>query len=127
MTEAGFDAELVVALRGARTVRLETSAVPGSPTHSAIVWVVVDQAGRVLVRSWRGKRGRWYRELRTNPSGALLVAGQRVPFTAELADDPERIAACSHGLREKYATARGSLAEMLLAEVLPTTLELKPA
>jgi hypothetical protein len=57
----------------------------------------------------------------------LRVAGHRVPFIAELADDPERIEACSHGLREKYATARGSLAEMLLDEVLPTTLELKPA
>lgn len=108
-------------------MRLETSAAPGRPTHTAIVWVVVDQAGRVLVRSWRGERGRWYRELRAKPGGVLLVAGQRVPFIAELADDPERIEACSHGLREKYATARGSLAKMLLDEVLPTTLELKPA
>ncbi len=49
------------------------------------------------------------------------------PFVAELANDSERIEACSQGLREKYASARGSLAEMLLDEVLPTTLELKPA
>ena len=127
MTEPGFDAEVLLALRSARTVRLQTSAAPGRRTHEAIVWVVVDQARRVLVRSWHGERGRWYRELRANPSGALRVAGHRVPFVAELADDPERIGACSHGLREKYATARGSLAEMLLDEVLPTTLELKPA
>jgi hypothetical protein len=127
MTEPGFDAEVLLALRGARTVRLETSAAGGRPTHAAIVWVVVDQAARVLVRSWHGERGRWYRELRANPSGVLRVAGHRVPFIAELADDPERIEACSDGLREKYATARGSLAEMLLDEVLPTTLELKPA
>ena len=126
MTEPSFDAEVLLALRGARTVRLETSAAPGRPTHIAIVWVVVDQPGRVLVRSWRGERGRWYRELRANPSGVLRVASHRVPFIAELAD-PERIEACSHGLREKYATARGSLAGMLLDGVLPTTLELKPA
>lgn len=126
MTEPRFDAEVLLALRGARTVRLETSA-PGRPTHTAIVWVVVDDAGRVLVRSWRGERGRWYRELRANPDGVLRVASHRVPITAELADDPERIGACSQGLSEKYATARGSLAEMLLDEVLPTTLELKPA
>ena len=88
---------------------------------------MVDQAGRVLVRSWHGERGRWYRELRANPSGALRVASHRVPFSAELADDPERIEACSQGLGEKYTTARGSLAEMLLDDVLPTTLELKPA
>ena len=127
MTEPGFFADVLLALRGARTVRLETSLTPERPTHTTIVWVVVDQAGRVLVRSWRGERGRWYRELRANPSGVLLVAGQRVPFIAEPADDPERIEACSQGLREKYAAARGSLAEMLLVEVLPTTLELKPA
>ena len=127
MTEPGFDADVLLALRGARTVRLETSAGPGRTTHKVIVWIVVDQARRVLVRSWHGERGRWYRELRANPSGVLLVAGQRVPFIAEPADDPERIEACSNGLREKYATARGSLAEMLLDEVLPTTLELKPA
>ena len=127
MTEPSFEAEVLLALRGARTVRLETSAAPGRPTHSAIVWVVVDQAGRVLVRSWRGEGGRWYRELRANPAGVLLVASHRVPFIAVLVDDPERIEACSRGLSEKYATARGSLAQMLLDEVLPTTLELKPA
>ena len=127
MAEPAFDAEVLLALRGARTVRLETSAAAGRPTHTAIVWVVVDQAGWVLVRSWRGQRGRWYRELRANPSGVLRVASHRVSFTAEPADDPERIEACSQGLREKYAAARGSLAEMLVDEVLPTTLELKPA
>ena len=65
--------------------------------------------------------------LRANPSGMLRVASHRIPIVAELADDPERIAACSHGLREKYPTARGSLAEMLLDAVLPTTLEFEPA
>ena len=126
MTEPTFDAEVLLALRGARTVRLATSAAPRRPTHTAIVWVVVDQPARVLVRSWRGERGRWYRELRANPSGVLHVASHRIPFFAVLAD-PERIDACSQGMREKYATARGSLAEMLLDEVLPATLELKPA
>ena len=127
MTERAFHAEVLLALRAARTVRLETSAAPGRPTHTAIIWVVVDQASRVLVRSWHGERGRWYRELRANPTGVVRVGTHRVTFIAELADDPERIEACSHGLREKYATARGSLTEMLLDEVLPTTLELTPA
>jgi hypothetical protein len=81
----------------------------------------------VLVRSWRGERGRWYCELRANPNGTMRVGSRRIPIRAELAADPERIEACSRGLREKYATARGSLAEMLVDEVLPTTLELHPA
>ncbi|MGH2418028.1 MAG: nitroreductase/quinone reductase family protein [Candidatus Limnocylindria bacterium] len=124
---SGFGPEVLLALSGARTARLETSAAPGRSMRSVTVWVVVDDARRVLVRSWQGERGRWYRDLRANPRGVLRVAGQRVPFVAELADDAERIEACSHGLRAKYVGARGSLEEMLVDEVLPTTLELKPA
>lgn len=122
-----FDPELRLALSGARTVRVETSAGAGLPLHEAIIWVVVDEEGRILVRSWRGERGRWYRELRANPDGTLRVGSRRVPFRAELAADPERVESCSRGLREKYARARGSLAQMLVDDVLPTTLELRPA
>jgi hypothetical protein len=122
-----FDPELRLALRGARTVRIETSAGPGPPVHRAIIWIVVDAAGRVLIRSWLGERGRWYRELRANPIGALIVDGRRVSVRAELADDPERVDACSRALGEKYASARGSLREMLLDEALRATLELHPA
>ena len=122
-----FDPEMRLLLRAARTVRIETSAGAGRPVHEAIIWVVVDDAGRVLVRSWRGERGRWFRELRANPVGTLRVGSQRLPIRAELAADPERVEACSDGLRLKYATARGSLAQMLVDEVLPRTLELHPA
>jgi len=122
-----FGPELRLALRSARTVRIETSASAGRPVHEAIIWVVVDDAGRVLVRSWRGERGRWYRELRANPTGTLRVGTRRVPIQAELAVDPERVESCSRGLRQKYASARGSLAEMLVDDVLATTLELRPA
>jgi hypothetical protein len=122
-----FEPELRLALRGARTVRVQTAAGPGGPVHEAIIWVVVDDAGRVLVRSWRGERGRWYRELRANPSGVLRVGSRSVSIRAEHASDPERVEACSRGLREKYASARGSLAEMLVDEVLATTMELRPA
>jgi hypothetical protein len=123
----GFSPELRRALRDARTVRIETSAGPGRAPHEAIIWVVVDDGGRVLVRSWRGERGRWYRELRANPAGRLRLGDRWVAVRAEPAADPERVEACSQGLREKYATARGSLAEMLVDAVLPTTLELHPA
>lgn len=123
----GFDPELRLALRGARTVRIETSAAAGRPLHQATIWVVVDPTGRVLVRSWRGERGRWFRELTANPSGRLRIGDRWVAIRAEVAADPERVEACSRGLRGKYATARGSLAEMLVDEVLPTTLELHPA
>lgn len=123
---SGFQPDVVLALRGARTVRIETSAGESRPVHRAIVWVVVDEVGRVLVRSWRGERGRWYRELRANPRGAVHVGARRIPVHAEPAGDAERVEACSRGLRLKYASAHGSLAEMLADEMLPTTLELLP-
>ena len=122
-----FEPTVLAVLRSARTVRVETSAGPRAPVHSAIIWVVVDDVGRVLVRSWRGERGRWYRELIANPNGTLVSGSRRIPFRAEPASDSARIDACSRGLREKYASSRGSLAEMLLDEVLLTTLELTPA
>jgi hypothetical protein len=124
---SGFEPDVRLALRTARTVRIETSATPDAPVHRATIWVVVDETGRVLVRSWRGARGRWYRELLANPHGELLVGSRRIQFRAGPADDPDRVEACSRGLREKYASSRQSLAGMLLPEVLPTTLELLPA
>jgi hypothetical protein len=123
----GLIPELWHALRDARTIRIETSAGPERPRHEATIWVVVDDRGRILVRSWRGERGRWFRELRSNPSGRLRVGDRWVHIRADLAADPERVEACSEGLREKYATARGSLAQMLVDDVLPATLELHPA
>ena len=115
------------ALRTVRTVEIETSAGPGRRIHRAVVWIVVDGQERVLVRSVRGARGRWYRELLSNPSGAVHVAGTRLPVVAELASDAERVSSCSAALGAKYPTSRGSLAAMVAEDVLATTLELKPA
>lgn len=123
---SGFDATTLRDLEAARTVQLETSAGEGHPVHRTTVWVVVDGGRRVLVRSWRGERGRWYRELLVNPDGALLLARKRVCVRAEHASDQERVEACNEGLRHKYASSRGSLAQMLLPDVLETTLELRP-
>jgi hypothetical protein len=113
-------------LRGARTVAIETSAGPGKPVHRAIVWILVDEDGRAFVRSWRGERGRWYRELLTNPTGAVHVGERRIPVRARIADEVG-IEACSRLLRAKYRSSRASLLSMLRDEVVPTTLELEPA
>jgi hypothetical protein len=121
---SGFDATTLRDLELARTVRIETSAGDGRPVHLATIWVVVDGERRLLVRSWRGERGRWYRELLANPTGALLIGRKRIAVRAELASDPARIEACNEGLRRKYASARGSLAQMLLPDALRATFEL---
>jgi hypothetical protein len=112
-------------LRKAQEVRIETSRGDGAPVHQTVIWVVVDDADRVLVRTFRGAGSRWYREAAANPAVRLLWDDLAVAFLAEPADDPERIASCSDGLRAKYRRS-ASLDAMLRDEVLETTLELRP-
>lgn len=112
-------------LRTTREVRIETSRGPDAPVHRAIIWVVVDAADRVLVRTYLGPGSRWYREALARGRCRLLVGERGIDFTVEAADDPERTAACSDGLRAKYRRS-GSLDAMLRDEVLSTTLELHP-
>jgi hypothetical protein len=113
-------------LRDAEEVRIETSRGEGEPVHRTVIWVVVDDRDRVLARSVRGERGRWYREVLANPACALHVHGRRIPLRAERATDDERVEACSEALRAKYA-ADPALRSMLRPDTLPTTLQLHPA
>ena len=113
-------------LRDMKLVEIETSRGSGAPLHRTVIWIVSDEAGRAFVRSVRGGRGRWYRELVTNPQGAVIVGDRRIAVTATPAD-PAGIEAASRLLGEKYRTSRASLASMLRDDVLPTTLELEPA
>jgi hypothetical protein len=123
---SAFDRSVLDLLDSARTVRIYTRGGPEGELHRTIIWIVVDDEGRVLARSVRGRRGRWYRELVTNPVGVLEAAGQQIPFRAVAADDEERIEACSRGFRAKYRPG-GSLDSMLQPDILDTTLELRPA
>ncbi len=86
---------------------------------------MVDDADRVLIRSVRGTRGRWYREAVAHPDCTLSVGDMAVPVHAEPAADPDRVAAASAQLAVKYA-GDPSLGHMLRADVLETTLELLP-
>jgi hypothetical protein len=123
---SGFALDDATRMRNARTVTIATSAGAGKPVHRTIIWIVVDEEGRAYVRSVRGQRGRWYRELVANPTGAVHVDGRRVTVRAKPAD-AQGIESCSRLLREKHRTSRASLASMLRDEVLETTLELEPA
>ena len=123
---SAFAADDAALMRDASTVRIETSAGAGTPTHRAIIWIVVDDGGRAYVRSWLGERGRWYRELVSNPEGAVLVDKRRIAVRAVPADEAG-IEACSRLLSVKHRTSKASLASMLREEVLDTTLELEPA
>ena len=122
---AAFSASVLDRLRDEIEVQIETRPAPDGPVHRAIIWVVVDDTGRVLARSYRGAGARWYREALGGQDVALIVGGERLPVVVERAADPERVAACSAELERKYAGDPATSA-MLRDEILETTLEIRP-
>jgi hypothetical protein len=89
---------------------------------------VVTVNGEVFVRSVRGEKGRWYREVSANPSAALHAGDNRIPVCAVPVTDYPTVGAVSEAYRSKYGrTSPGSTRAMLQPETLPTTLKLEPA
>jgi hypothetical protein len=119
-----FPGTILSLLRSTDEVRIETASDAGT-VHSTIIWVVVDEQGRVLIRSYRGPTARWYREALSHSSVVLDAGGRRIPATALVATDDDRIEAASRGFLEKYAGDSATPA-MVADAVLPTTLELAP-
>jgi hypothetical protein len=122
-----FDTETLGLLDETEEVRIETRRDEDSPEHRTIVWVVVT-GGEVFVRSVRGPKGRWYREISSHPEGALHVGDTRIPVRAAPATEEPTVEAVSDAIRSKYEqSAPGPTAAMLRPETLPTTLRLSPA
>ena len=123
MSEPAFDADTLARLRDEQEVRIETRGP--EEVHRTIIWVVVDAADRVLIRSYRGAGARWYREAIATGTGELVIDGMTIKVCIEHAADPERVTACSAELERKYAGNPATPA-MVADEVLETTLELFP-
>src|SRR5829696_4511364 len=125
-----IDAETLRQLDETKEVRIETRRDGDSPEHRTIIWVVVVE-GEVFVRSVRGSKGRWYREISSNPEGALHVEDDRIPVRAAPATDDttvEAVEAVSAAFRSKYQKSSPASKEaMVRPETLPTTLKLSPA
>ena len=122
-----FDPETLRLLEETREVRIETRRDEDAPAHRTIIWVVAVD-GDVFVRSVRGEKGRWYREVSANPSAALHVGDRRIPVRAVPVADEPTVGAVSEAYRSKYGrTSPGSTRAMLRPETLPTTLRLEPA
>lgn len=122
MSEPAFDADTLARLRDEQEVRIETRG-PDGEVHRTIIWVVVDAADRVLIRSYRGAGARWYREAVATGTAGLIIDEMTIPARIEHATDPERVAACSAELERKYAGDPATPA-MVADKVLETTLEL---
>jgi len=108
----------------AKEVDIETRS-PEGKVHRVTIWIVVVD-GIPYVRSVRGKRGRWYRELVAETDGALHVGSRRVPVRPQAVRETELIDDVSAALWRKYAK-NSSLFSMLRLVTLDTTLRLEPA
>ena len=117
----GFDADTLSALRDLREVGVRTDKHPRS---AVVIWVVVADDG-VFVRSFRGAKGRWYRDLATGGPATLDVGSRRLAVQAVPANDPASIERASRAFLAKYQPSPYAQA-MVKADLLPTTLRLEP-
>jgi hypothetical protein len=118
---AKFDADTLSDLRELKEVRIRTGKHPES---AVVIWVVVAD-GEVFVRSFRGARGRWYRDLAAGGPGTLEFGGRRLAVQAIPANDPAAIERTSREYLKKYQTSSYAQA-MVQADTLATTLRLEP-
>src|SRR5260370_15979506 len=81
---AKFDAQTLGELRDVQEVAIRTEKHPKS---AVVIWVVAAD-DEVFVRSWRGAKGRWYRDLAAGRPATLEVAPPPVAVPAPPRSDP---------------------------------------
>lgn len=114
-----FDPDTVTSLRDEQEVVIRTQAHPDTAVP---IWIVVSGSD-VFVRSVRGAKGRWYRDLAAGSPATLDVKGRRIPVRAAPATDTESITRASKEYSAKYRSSPYA-ASMVRDEVLPTTMRL---
>jgi len=116
-----FDADTLRELRDLQEVAIRTEKHPKS---AVVIWVAVAD-DEVFVRSVRGSKGRWYRDLAAGGPATLEFAGRRLAVQAIPASDPVAAGRASREYLRKYQPSPYAQA-MVKSEVLPTTLRLEP-
>jgi hypothetical protein len=118
---AKFDADTLRELHDAQEVAIRTGKHQGS---AVVIWVVVAD-DEVFVRSVRGSKGRWYRDLATGGFATLEFAGRQLAVQAFPTSDADSIARAGREYLRKYQPSSYAQS-MVRAEVLSTTLRLEP-
>jgi hypothetical protein len=118
---ANFDADTLRELRDLQEVAIRTER---HPKNAVVIWVVVAD-DEVFVRSVRGTKGRWYRDLAAGGPATLEFAGRRLAVQAIPASDPAAVARASREYLRKYQPSPYAPA-IVKSEALPTTLRLEP-
>lgn len=122
---SGFSEVVLKKLDETKEVDIETRSADGK-LHSVVIWIVV-VAGVPYVRSVRGPKGRWFRELMARREGALKVGRVRYPVRPTLVADEATNELVGQAIRTKYKTSEASVVAMVRPEVLATTARLEPA
>jgi hypothetical protein len=81
---SAFDAATLDALRDLDEVALRTRQ---HADKAVVIWSVVTD-GALFVRSARGAKGRWYRDITAEPLASLEFAGRRIGVKAVPLTDP---------------------------------------
>jgi hypothetical protein len=118
---AQFDQQTLRKLHDLKEVAIRT---PKHPANAITIWVVVSGA-QVFVRSVRGTKGRWYRDIAKGSTATLEFNGEQLPVQAIPAIDATSIELASQEFLSKYRTSPYA-ASIVRPEVLDTTLRLDP-
>jgi hypothetical protein len=116
-----FDADTLGDLHERQEVAIRTEKHPKS---AVVIWAVV-AGDEVFVRSWRGAKGRWYRDLASGGLATLEFADRRLAVRAIPASDPAAVAKADREYLRKYQRSSHAQ-EMVRPDVLSTTLRLEP-
>src|ERR1700730_4159475 len=114
-----FDADIVCELRDLQEVAIRTEKHPNT---AVVIWVAVAHE-EVFVRSVRGTKGRWYRDLAAGGPATLEFAGRPLAVQAIAVREPTPVARASQEYLQKYQPSPYAQA-MVRSDVLPTTLRL---
>jgi len=118
---ATFDANTLSDLRDRDEVAIRTEK---HSTRAVIIWAVVAD-DEVFVRSVRGAKGQWYRDLAKGGPATLEFSGRRLAVQATPVTGPAAVERASREYLRKYRTSPYA-ESMVRPEALPTTLRLEP-
>lgn len=118
-----FDERLLDRLAKEEEIDVETRASRERP-HRTTIWVLV--VGKdAYIRSYRGKKGIWYRQLRASPDAAIYLGKTRIPIHAIYVRSPRIIKQVSAEYLRKYHGSQPARA-MVKPFTLATTLRIVP-
>jgi len=107
-------------------VEIDTRRDEKAPAHGTTIWIVPTEDG-VYIRSYKGKRGRWYQEALADSLVTIRLGRRKVRARVELEESDAVLRKVNAAYREKYGDRwPDETREMLRRSVLPTTLRLNP-